>query len=73
MNDDLGSIDKSKLAYNLYEAAEATGYSTSTLRIAIRRNDLIAGTPTPSWSFWQKNSWTGSRLSRLSRRGTPAV
>lgn len=42
MNDDLASIDKAKLAYNLEEAAEATGYSTSTLRIAIRRNDLIA-------------------------------
>lgn len=36
------NIEKPKLAYNLNEAAEATGYSTSTLRIAIRRHDLIA-------------------------------
>lgn len=35
-------LDKSKLAYDLDETAEATGYSTSTLRIAIRRHDLIA-------------------------------
>lgn len=35
-------IDKSKLAYNLEEAAAATGYSASTLRIAIRRHDLLA-------------------------------
>lgn len=36
------SIERPKLAYNLNEAAAATGYSTSTLRIAIRRHDLIA-------------------------------
>lgn len=36
------NVEKSKLAYNLNEAAAATGYSTSTLRIAIRRHDLIA-------------------------------
>jgi hypothetical protein len=42
MNVDPTSIDKSKLAYNLEEAAAATGYSTSTLRIAIRRHDLVA-------------------------------
>lgn len=36
------NAEKSKLAYNLDEAAAATGYSTSTLRIAIRRHDLIA-------------------------------
>jgi AraC-like DNA-binding protein len=42
MNADSSPIDKPKLAYNLEEAAEATGYSVSTLRIAIRRHDLIA-------------------------------
>lgn len=35
-------VEKPKLAYNLEEAAEATGYSVSTLRTAIRRNDLLA-------------------------------
>ncbi|MDQ0849158.1 hypothetical protein QFZ65_001096 [Arthrobacter sp. B3I9] len=33
---------KPKLAFNLEEAAEATGYSTGTLQIAIRRHDLLA-------------------------------
>lgn len=42
MDEDVVSIRKTKLAYNLDEAAEATGYSASTLRIAIRRNDLVA-------------------------------
>lgn len=42
MNVDLAPIEKSKLAYNLVEAAAATGYSVSTLRIAIRRFDLVA-------------------------------
>ncbi|WP_307076564.1 helix-turn-helix domain-containing protein [Arthrobacter pascens] len=42
MNVDPTPIEKSKLAYSLEEAAGATGYSTSTLRIAIRRHDLIA-------------------------------
>jgi hypothetical protein len=42
MNVDPAPIENSKLAYNLEEAAEATGYSTSTLRIAIRRHDLVA-------------------------------
>jgi hypothetical protein len=42
MNVDPAPIEKSKLAYNLEEAAEATGYSVSTLRIAIRRHDLLA-------------------------------
>lgn len=36
------AVTRPKLAYNLDEAAAATGYSTSTLRIAIRRNDLVA-------------------------------
>jgi hypothetical protein len=40
--DDTSSVEKPKLAYSLEEAAEATGYSTSTLRIAIRRHDLLA-------------------------------
>ncbi|ALE91797.1 hypothetical protein AOC05_04820 [Arthrobacter alpinus] len=35
-------VEKPILAYNLEEAAEATGYSVGTLRIAIRRNDLLA-------------------------------
>lgn len=30
----------SKLAYSIEEAAEATGYSTDTVRRAIRNNDL---------------------------------
>jgi hypothetical protein len=42
MNADPAPVAKSKLAYNLEEAAAATGYSVSTLRIAIRRNDLLA-------------------------------
>jgi hypothetical protein len=43
MTQDVSSIvEKPKLAYSLDEAAEATGYSTSTLRIAIRRHDLLA-------------------------------
>lgn len=33
---------KFKLAYNLKEAAEATGYSTDTIRRAIRNSDLTA-------------------------------
>lgn len=33
---------KPKLAYSLEEPAAATGHSVSTLRIAIRRNDLLA-------------------------------
>lgn len=36
------TIYKPKVSYNLNEAAAVTGYSTSTLRIAIRRHDLIA-------------------------------
>ncbi|MGN5733132.1 hypothetical protein [Arthrobacter psychrochitiniphilus] len=42
MNLETVRVEKPKLAYNLEEAAEATGYSVSTLRIAIRRNNLIA-------------------------------
>lgn len=42
MNVDPVPLDKSKLAYNLEEASAATGYSVSTLRIAIRRHDLVA-------------------------------
>ncbi|SEE18317.1 hypothetical protein SAMN04489740_0831 [Arthrobacter alpinus] len=42
MNLDMVRVEKPKLAYNLEEAAEATGYSVSTLRISMRRNDLIA-------------------------------
>ncbi|MDQ1059114.1 hypothetical protein QFZ23_003015 [Arthrobacter globiformis] len=42
MNVDPAPIEKSKLAYNLEEAATATGYTVSTLRIAIRRHDLLA-------------------------------
>jgi len=36
------NVEKPKLAYSLKEAAEATGYPVGTLRIAIRRNDLLA-------------------------------
>lgn len=32
----------SRLAYSIEEAAEATGYSTDTIRRAIRANDLVA-------------------------------
>lgn len=42
MSLDPASVAKPKLAYNLKEAAAATGYSVDTLRIAIRRNDLVA-------------------------------
>ena len=42
MNVDPAASKKSKLAYNLEEAAAATGYSVSPLRIAIRRHDLLA-------------------------------
>src|SRR5690606_24603706 len=36
------NVAKPKLAYTLEEDAEATGYSSRTLRIAIRRHDLLA-------------------------------
>lgn len=42
MNVDPAPIEKSKLAYNLEEAAQATGYSVTTFRTAIRRHDLLA-------------------------------
>lgn len=32
----------SKLAYSIEEAAEAAGYSTDTIRRAIRNNDMTA-------------------------------
>jgi len=32
----------SKLAYSIEEAAEAAGYSTDTIRRALRNNDLTA-------------------------------
>lgn len=31
-----------KLAYSLEEAAEATGYGQTTLKVAIRRGELVA-------------------------------
>ncbi|MEO5314193.1 hypothetical protein PV772_08735 [Pseudarthrobacter sp. CC12] len=31
-----------KLAYSIQEAAEATGYSSDTIRKALRNNDLVA-------------------------------
>lgn len=31
-----------KIAYSIEEAAEATGYSTDTIRKALRNSDLIA-------------------------------
>lgn len=40
MNADPAPIEKAKLAYNIQEAADATGYSTDTIRRAIRNNDL---------------------------------
>lgn len=42
MNADPAPIEKAKLAYNIQEAAEATGYSTDTIRRALRNNDLSA-------------------------------
>lgn len=42
MNTEPMTSANAKLAFNLDEAAAATGYSTSTLRIAIRRHDLVA-------------------------------
>jgi len=32
----------SKIAYSIEEAAEATGYSTDTIRRALRNNDMTA-------------------------------
>lgn len=32
----------SKIAYSIEEAAEATGYSTYTIRAALKNNDLVA-------------------------------
>lgn len=31
-----------KIAYSIEEAAEASGYSTDTIRRALRNNDLVA-------------------------------
>lgn len=42
MNVDTAPIEKSKLAYSIEEAAAATGYSTDTIRRALRKNDLTA-------------------------------
>jgi hypothetical protein len=39
---DMSRTFASTCHFRVEEAAEATGYSTSTLRIAIRRHDLIA-------------------------------
>lgn len=38
----------SKIAFNIKEAAEAAGVSVTTLRRAIKNNDLIANYPTAS-------------------------
>jgi len=39
---DPAPIENSRLAYTIDEAAAATGYSASTIRTAIRRNNLLA-------------------------------
>lgn len=42
MTEEFIFVDKAKLAYSVDEAAAATGYSSGTIRTAIRRHDLIA-------------------------------
>lgn len=42
MNLDTAPIENSKLAYSIEEAAAATGYSTDTIRRALRNSDMTA-------------------------------
>ena len=60
----------SKVAYSIEEAAEATGYSTDTIRRALRNNDMTAryANSKPVILATELTDWLGSLPTEAPRR-----